>query len=580
MKPWIQKLRPGARSLKTQLAIYFIPVALLPAVGVSFYALQAFEKSNQETLARRASSEREAIVSEFEANEKEFLEQARVHAHGYPLIRSLSENDLLKANTYLNSFKNNRKVRIYNSEGTFWTRRNRDVVDSQIPYISKEGLKRVRGFSETVDRYFSSEDKAIITVVRILIKDKDRVYGILEEESTLGFKELNQIKNKRGVEVLFLSRDLISMAGSFALSKDEISRMAKEAFKEPERGQWAGSITPGYVSAGDTRFAAFLYDMPGVFGKMKYWGYLGVFVSMSAMDTVTSELKRSLIYVTLFVVLAFATWIFIFANRIVEPVEKLVLAMKRIKSGRVEEIPALESPYEIQYLIHAFNDMGRNVISAKKALEQKVEELGKANQEIKNAQTQMVHSAKMISLGQIVAGVAHELNNPIGSIHSNMQSLENYIERIRKLVEEYHGLRDQLTPAEREQWIKKEKELDIDFILNDIGELTKSCIDGARRTRDIVLGLRTFSRMDSGGLRQENIHDGILSTLKLLAPQFKNRITVHQELGEIPEVECNLQQLNQVFVNLLSNAAQAISGKGDIWIRTRLIPRAVQIEIE
>lgn len=580
MKKIIQKLKPGARSLKTQLAIYFIPVALLPAVGVSWYASRTFEKSNQENLLQRAETERESIINEIENRERDLLSQTKSHAKAKPLILAFEQKDPLRASAFLNSAKPGIRARLFTVEGNFWTRRNEGIVDSQVPYISKEGLRRVKTFSETIDRYLSSEEQGIVTIARSLIKNQDRVYGILEEELTIGPKELGEIKRKRGCDLMLLSRTFSSMAGSFAIPKAELENITRDVFRIPESGGWNGSTTPAFVRLGEGRFAAFLYDMPGVFNKNKHWGYLAVFLSMSSVDSITYEMKKNLIYVTLFVILAFATWIFVFANRIVEPVEKLVLAMKRIKNGRVEEIPTLESPYEIQYLVHAFNDMGRNIVSAKQALEQKVEELKKANQEIRNAQTQMVHSAKMISLGQIVAGVAHELNNPIGSIHSNMQSLDSYIEKIRKLVDEYHGLRDKLSEKEKQHWIQREKELDIEFILSDISELTRSCIDGARRTRDIVLGLRTFSRLDSGGVRFENIHEGITSTVKLLAPQLRNRIVVHEEFGEIPQVECNLQQLNQVFVNLLSNAAQAIQGRGDIWLRTRIEGDFVVIEFE
>lgn len=580
MKTIFQKLKPGARSLKTQLAIYFIPVALLPAVVISFYATNALEQSNQETLTRRAVSERDAMIQEVEKREKELLDEARAHARSEKLIRAFSRKDPQAARQLLNSYRSGVRVRLYDHEGKFFVKRNQGAVDSQIPYISKEGLRRVKNFSETVDRYVSSEDQGIVTIVRILLRDSDRLYGVLEEESLFGTAEFNDFKARRECDVLFLNRDFASMAGSFALSKEGISGITKKVFRIPEEGGWTGSKAPTFIKLGEMRYAVFLYDMPGVFNKAKRWGYVAVFLSMSGVDSITQRLKANLVYVTLFIILAFAIWIFVFSNRIVEPVEKLVLAMKRIKSGRVEEIPTLESPYEIQYLIQAFNDMGRNVITAKKALEQKVDELKNANQEIKNTQSQLVHSAKMISLGQIVAGVAHELNNPIGSIHSNMQSLDSYILKIRTLVEEYHHLRDKLTVEERKHWEQLEKELDIDFILKDIGDLTKSCIDGARRTRDIVSGLRTFSRMDTGGFRMENLHEGIVSTLKLLEPEFKNRIKVNTDLKPIPDIECNLQQLNQVFVNLLSNAAHAIQGKGELWVRTRGEGEKVVIEIE
>src|SRR5262249_4915040 len=111
-------------------------------------------------------------------------------------------------------------------------------------------------------------------------------------------------------------------------------------------------------------------------------------------------------------------------------------------------------------------------------------------------------------------------------------------------------------------------------------DLTRSCVEGARRTREIVLGLRTFSRVDESTFRFCDIHEGITSTIKLLAAEFKDRIQVHTEFGEVPHIECNLSQLNQVFMNLLSNAAHATPGKGEIWIRTRATTEECIIEFE
>src|SRR5690606_19763970 len=118
-------------------------------------------------------------------------------------------------------------------------------------------------------------------------------------------------------------------------------------------------------------------------------------------------------YVTALLILVAALLIFVFTRRVVKPIEALVYAMKRAKLGRTEQIEAMDAAYEVEYLVRSFNDMARNISAAKKILEQKLEELRQANQEIRNTQTTLVQSAKMISLGQLVAGVAHELNNPI-----------------------------------------------------------------------------------------------------------------------------------------------------------------------
>lgn len=301
---------------------------------------------------------------------------------------------------------------------------------------------------------------------------------------------------------------------------------------------------------------------------------------MSHLDSTISKLKVALIYLTALLILTASLLIFIFSKRLVRPIEILVTAMKKIKAGRIEQIPFVESAYEIEYLIRSFNEMARNISAAKRALELKLEELHRANQEIKTTQGHLVQSAKMISLGQIVAGVAHELNNPIGFIYSNMHHLTEYLDRIQKLIEQYRQQRNDLAPNHRSEIEKLEDEMDIDFVLKDMEDLTRSCMEGAKRTKDIVLGLRTFSRMDESTFRPEDIHEGLKSTLRLLATEFKDRIQLHEQYGELPAVECSLSQMNQVFMNLLSNAAQAIQGKGDIWVRTSVQDDKVRIEIE
>ncbi len=144
----------------------------------------------------------------------------------------------------------------------------------------------------------------------------------------------------------------------------------------------------------------------------------------------------------------------------------------------------------------------------------------------------------------------------------------------------YRDIKGHLSEADQKRIAEIEKSIDLDFILKDMEDLTKSCVDGAKRTKEIVLGLRTFSRMEDASFGWGNLHDGIRSTLKLLVTDFKDRITIHEEFDTLPLVECNLSQMNQVFMNLLSNAGQAISGRGDIWIRTFDRGEIVEIQIE
>jgi two-component system NtrC family sensor kinase len=204
--------------------------------------------------------------------------------------------------------------------------------------------------------------------------------------------------------------------------------------------------------------------------------------------------------------------------------------------------------------------MSQRVYQVQKDLKAKIDELESANSEIRETQARLVHSAKMASLGQLVAGVAHELNNPIGFIYSNMSHLNEYSEKLIKLIE--------IAQKDPQKLKSEMKRVDFNYIVEDLPKLIHSCEEGARRTRDIVLGLRSFSRLEEGQIKEADIHEGIEETLRLLTGEFKNRIKVHRKFGKIPHIICYPSHLNQVFMNILSNAAQAIEGEGDIYIET------------
>jgi two-component system NtrC family sensor kinase len=568
--------RAGTRSLKSTLALYFIPISILPTLFISLYATEVFQDSLTESIVRRASSEKDAIVAEIDAIESEMLTQARGHARNQRLVSAVRTKNRSEVMESIVNFRSDLHVNVFSNDGNFIAGRKNSVV----PYLSKDGLKKVRSRGETIERYFSPDGKGFLTVVRVLLTVKNASVGVLEEELTYGAKELAELKSRRQVDVVVLTRDFTAVAASFALSAEVLKKFSSAGFQPGSINPAVPPKEPNFVKLGDNRFSVFLYEFPSQFGKNRHWGYLALFFSMNGVEATVNKLKLALIYLTILLVLVATLAIFIFSNRLVRPIEVLVSAMKRVKTGRVEQIPALDSNYEIEYLVRSFNDMTRNVSAAKRALEIKLEELKEANQEIKETQSHLVQSAKMISLGQLVAGVAHELNNPIAFIYSNMHHLSDYVIKIREMVQAYRDAERNLSAEERAKVRELEEKLEIDFILKDIEDLTRSCVDGARRTKDIVLGLRTFSRIDESSFRMADLTEGLKSTVRLLAPEFKDRITVHQNYGELPSVECNLSQMNQIFMNLLSNGSQAISGKGDIWIRTRVDNGTAVIEIE
>jgi signal transduction histidine kinase/signal transduction protein with GAF and PtsI domain len=191
--------------------------------------------------------------------------------------------------------------------------------------------------------------------------------------------------------------------------------------------------------------------------------------------------------------------------------------------------------------------------------------------QLKEAQTQLVQSEKMASLGQLTAGVAHEINNPINYVSAGIDSLKLGYEELIELLSAYLTL-DSRSPDE-EQIGKIEllkKNLDIDDLLEEMETLFKSIKTGANRTKEIVKSLRTFSRLDENALKPTNLEEGLDSTLIILQNQLKGRVDIVRDYGRIPDINCFPGPINQVFLNILNNAGQAIEGEGKIWISTRI----------
>ncbi|GAB4467369.1 MAG: hypothetical protein OHK0037_24100 [Elainellaceae cyanobacterium] len=187
------------------------------------------------------------------------------------------------------------------------------------------------------------------------------------------------------------------------------------------------------------------------------------------------------------------------------------------------------------------------------------EELQHALQELQRTQAQMVQSEKMSSLGQLVAGIAHEINNPVNFIHGNLSHARNYVQDLLELMDLYQ--QEYTTPAPK--IVDYAEEIDLEFLREDLPRLLNSMRVGTERIHEIVRSLRIFSRLDEAESKPVDIHDGIDSTLMILHNRLKPRpgreeIQVIKEYGSLPPVECYAGQLNQVFMNILSNAIDAL----------------------
>ncbi len=219
----------------------------------------------------------------------------------------------------------------------------------------------------------------------------------------------------------------------------------------------------------------------------------------------------------------------------------------------------LDTVYEIG---EQFNNMMH-------VLDGKNEELDNAYNELKDKQVTILQQEKMASIGQLAAGVAHEINNPIGFVTSNLGTLEKYSSNVKKFILDLNEITEQINENEVATRIKeKQVKFKIDYILEDINELIKESLDGAARVKNIVLNLKTFSRLDEMPYKEADINECIESTLNIISNELKYKSTLEKSYGKLPLTKCYAQQLNQVFVNLLINAVQSIEKHGEIKIKT------------
>lgn len=253
--------------------------------------------------------------------------------------------------------------------------------------------------------------------------------------------------------------------------------------------------------------------------------------------------------------------------------------------GAIETLQDITERVKAETAARAASEMLEIQVEERTAeLTHKCEELSDLNTQLGAMQEQLLHSEKMASIGQLAAGVAHEINNPIGYVQSNLNALERYTQDVFRLLRVCGGMdSSQFSPdIFVEELHRLRKEIDFEYLQNDIAELLKESQEGIGRVRKIVLDLRNFSRIDpKQAWEMADLKEGLESTLNMVFNEIKYKADVVKEYGELPPVECVPSQINQVFMNLLVNAAQAMDGskRGTIFLRTGVEGDRVWVEV-
>lgn len=220
--------------------------------------------------------------------------------------------------------------------------------------------------------------------------------------------------------------------------------------------------------------------------------------------------------------------------------------------------------------------------SALSQLQMTHQEMEEAHEKLKENQTQLIHAEKMSSLGQLTAGIAHEINNPIGFIRSNLDRLMDYVGVMNRVFDAYKPLEE--TAQKNEELAKLlhgleqiRSERNVEMIREDLHLLIEESASGIEQIAEIVTGLKNFSRVDELELQPADVNDGIRAALRLLSNELKYRFTVQTDLQPLPRILCHPGQLNQVFINLIINAIQATPDRGEISVSSQALDGFVEL---
>jgi signal transduction histidine kinase len=255
-----------------------------------------------------------------------------------------------------------------------------------------------------------------------------------------------------------------------------------------------------------------------------------------------------------------------------------------LDAARLGELEALVAnrTKELELALQRLEEDIRKREAAEAELLRRNNELTELNVRLSMAQEQLMQSEKLASIGQLAAGVAHEINNPIGYVFSNFETLGTYIARLLSMLEAYQQAESSIGEGAVLDKVRGlREEMDIDFLIEDIPLMMEESREGITRVRKIVQDLKDFSRVDANQEWQwANLHAGIDSTLNIVSNEVKYKADVVKEYGDIPEIECQPSHINQVIMNIVVNGAHAISGdRGVITIRTGCQDEHVWIEI-
>ncbi len=325
---------------------------------------------------------------------------------------------------------------------------------------------------------------------------------------------------------------------------------------------------------------SFAKDIKLFLGDLTDRNHEKIIIVQEEMDKAHETYQRVTYGIIIAIVLIFISQFFLIMLPLINSLEKLQKGASAIATGKLDYRLNINTKDELEQLANEFNRMTGKLTESYSEIIERSGELLKLNRnlkneisdrtqaqaelqatldELKNTQAQLIQTEKMSSLGQMVAGVAHEINNPVSFVYGNINHVNDYVTDILELIELYQ--QELSSPGEDIE--EKLEDMELDFVKEDLPKILASMKMGATRIREIVLSLRNFSRLDEADMKEVDIHEGIESTLLILQNRLKSKpnrtgIEIIKNYNNLPKIECYPGQLNQTFMNILSNAIDVL----------------------
>ncbi len=556
------------KSLRTILFLSYLFISVAPLVFVTVYSMKRFERALDNELSQRLASharEVETIINDYK---NAFLQKRDRYSRDASLLYHLSSvdvNGLRDVGSMLLQQDFAHGLAFYDRQARLILALSKDAgerIQENVPTQESVVLSANYALHLKENRDLGIVDlrkdkKLVLLLISRVNSQTGRLVGYIQQTLQLDRPFVERIRSKLKLEVFFFRNDSTVVLSSHP-----------DFYKSKQK-----ELTNFFHSSQEDFFETLLTGEPyGFLIRPIEWEsssfFMAVGVSKKEAKGVIQTINFAFLSVVGSVMILLVGIVYFASNWVLRPLYDLVDALQSFESqDQAVSIP-VRNDTEVGLLTESFNEMSFKIQQSRLDLKNKIRELERANSELKETQTKLIHSAKMISLGQLVAGVAHELNNPIGFIYSNMEHLKDYSNKLIQLVDIAEK-----KPDELEQF---KDEFELEYIKKDLPKLIQSCEDGARRTKDIVLGLRNFSRLERASLKEISLNESLDDTLELLQGEIKNRIKVHRAYEPAPKILCIESQINQVFMNILSNATQAISGQGQIWITLQPVKKGTR----